>query len=151
MKRLNVVYLAIAVLMLVSCSKEEGFQNDDQGALSGIWSGTMSANNWIGHFDFRMDLDQDGKEIEGTSTISFPDKSRGEATMILKGNLVGSTFTFEELSILEHTGEQESFGWCIKTGLLTFDNIGGIGTLTGSWSDPSQCRNTGEMNLSKIK
>jgi hypothetical protein len=110
----------------------------------------LSANNWIGHFDFRLDLDQDGKGIEGTSTISFPDKSRGEATMILKGNLVGSSFSFEELSILKHSGEQESFGWCIKSGLLTFDDISGIGTLVGSWTDPSQCRNTGEINLSKI-
>ena len=150
MKILNVVYLGLAIVLLVSCSKDEGFQTDSQDSLTGIWSGTMTANNWIGHFDFRMDLNQNGKEIEGTSTISFPDKSRGEATMILKGNLVGSTFSFEELSILKHTGEQESFGWCIKTGLLSFDDIGGIGTLSGSWSDPSQCRNTGEMNLSKI-
>jgi len=146
----QIIIIFIVIITMISCSKEEVFQLESSDDLAGVWTGTLTANNWIGHFDFRMDLEQSGKEIEGTSTISFPDKSRGEATMILKGNLVGSTYSFEEISIFNHTGEQESFGWCIESGLLTFDVIQGVGTMAGSWTDPSQCRNTGEMNLSKI-
>lgn len=145
----NTITLLMLLLLLPSCSEEDSFPIEPEDDIAGIWTGTLTAGNWIGHFDFRMDLEQRGSKIEGSSTISFPDKSRGEATMLLKGTIVGSTFSFQELSILNHTGEQQSFGWCIKEGLLTFDVIQGIGIMEGSWSDPSQCQNTGELNVSK--
>jgi len=146
MKNQIFLWLCFALILCSSCGDDLSLASKNE-VLSGRWQGTLTANNWTGHFDFIMDLEQEGNSIDGTSKISFQTKSAGEAQMILSGTLRGSTFSFEELSILQHTGEQFSGVWCIKSGLLEYNEVGGTHVLSGSWTDPSQCRNSGEINL----
>lgn len=147
MKTNILIYLYLILIGLQSCSTDDLSPLIKTETLSGRWEGTLTANNWVGHFDFIMDLEQDGSEVEGTSKISFQTRSAGEAQMILAGKFRGSTLSFDELSILQHTGEQFSGVWCIKSGLLEYTEINGTKVLSGSWTDASQCRNSGEINL----
>lgn len=103
--------------------------------ISGMWVGKIEQieGGLVTNYKFRMDIQQKGKKVSGTSYVSIPDRPELFAEMTFTGKFDDGVLEFRE----DKVTRQEIimlWEWCIKEGTLTLDTIGGnIWTFRGPW------------------
>ena len=114
--------------------------------LGGEWSGALlQPGGPYDSYGFSMRLIQSGSSVTGSSMIAIP-QTPYYGIIDLSGEVNGSSFSFEESSVLDQNAPA-SLRWCIKSGTLTYDPA--ENSLRGSWSAPD-C-SPGEIQLRKVK
>lgn len=113
--------------------------------VNGLWEGTLSqpTGGIQTSYTFEMDLVDTNGQVTGVSLIEL-DNPEDFGVMAVTGTVTGSTFTFQESSILFQALPSNDL-WLLKSGSL---NISASGpSLSGSWTGTASGNQTGSGTL----
>ncbi len=146
MKKIIISYSVIWFTILVLSTKIWA-QN-----ISGSWTGTLKqkAGGTRTDYFFSMDLNVNGKNIEGTSYINYLDKPEIYALFKFSGTYENNQIRFFESSILSQR-EAQSMYWCTKYGVLLYTSKNNQEYLIGEWAAKEDGCSPGTLVLSRKK
>lgn len=120
------LFLSCAFLL---ASLAAGAQN-----FTGTWYGnlTQEMDPPFHNYRIRLDLKQVDDVVSGVSHIHLPDSLQIFAEMEFRGVVKDGKLYFKEPRLLDSHHFSE-WDWCLKRGILTFKDIGGIKRMEGFW------------------
>jgi hypothetical protein len=120
--------------------------------ISGNWTGTLKqqAGGTRTEYFFSLDINLNGKTIEGTSYINYLDKPEIYALFKLSGNFEKNQLKFSESEIVSQREEQMMY-WCTKYGTLEYTSKDNLEYLSGKWAAKENGCSPGTIFLSRKK
>lgn len=103
--------------------------------VDGYWLGKLTQQSQppFDQYRIQLTLQQDGNTVTGTSRIHLWDSLHLFAEMEIQGRIVGDKLYFQETKVLD-SYQFGTMDWCLKTGTLKTNNLGGILQMRGDWS-----------------